>query len=195
MLAFAFTLFSTLLLATPSSAGLFRKNQAQYARNARHHNLAARSTPRVLGAYFNDWSNTDLSTVPYSNFTELDFFVGVTTPSVNEVAFTGRSNEEPYIREFVNKAHAAGSTAIVTVGGWTGSVYFSKLVETPANRTAFAKTIAQLVWNYNFDGVDFDWEYPNNVGMANYYAAEDTDNFLSFLKVRPILHDVHHRLD
>jgi len=46
--------------------------------------------------------------------------------------------------------------AILSVGGWTGSGYFSSAVATDANRTAFAKAIMDVVSQYNLDGVEFE---------------------------------------
>jgi len=46
--------------------------------------------------------------------------------------------------------------ALVAIGGWTGSRYFSTNVGSAQNRTAFVKTIVNLVKKYNLDGVDFE---------------------------------------
>lgn len=45
---------------------------------------------------------------------------------------------------------------LISVGGWTGSRFFSTAVATPANRTAFVKTIVDFVVKYQLDGVDFE---------------------------------------
>lgn len=52
---------------------------------------------------------------------------------------------------------AAKKKALFSVGGWTGSVYFSSLVATSTSRAAFAKTILNFTTTYGFDGVDLDW--------------------------------------
>lgn len=46
--------------------------------------------------------------------------------------------------------------ALISVGGWTGSRYFSTAVATPQNRTAFVRTVIGFVQKYNLDGVDFE---------------------------------------
>lgn len=46
---------------------------------------------------------------------------------------------------------------MITVGGWTGSQYFSTAVATAENRTAFTKTMMNLVQQYDLDGVDFEY--------------------------------------
>jgi chitinase len=48
----------------------------------------------------------------------------------------------------------------VTIGGWTGSKYFSSLVSSDWARRDFVGQIVNFVNTYQFDGVDIDWEYP-----------------------------------
>lgn len=47
-------------------------------------------------------------------------------------------------------------TALVSIGGWTGSQYYSTAVGSAENRTAFVKTVIGLVSKYELDGVDFE---------------------------------------
>lgn len=56
--------------------------------------------------------------------------------------------------------------AILSIGGWTGSQYFSIAMATPANRTAFVQAVLDLVSKYDLDGIDFEyvikaWIYPD----------------------------------
>ena len=46
--------------------------------------------------------------------------------------------------------------AMITIGGWTGSQYFSTAVNSATNRTAFVQAVLQLVEKYDLDGVDFE---------------------------------------
>lgn len=45
---------------------------------------------------------------------------------------------------------------MLTIGGWTGSKYFSSAVGSADNRTAFVNTMMGLVQKYNLDGLDFE---------------------------------------
>ena len=49
-----------------------------------------------------------------------------------------------------------GVKALVSVGGWTGSLYFSSAVASAENRTAFVKTITDFATQYQLDGIDFE---------------------------------------
>jgi chitinase len=79
------------------------------------------------------------------------------------------------------KASGAGTRIVLSVGGWAGSVYFSQCVSTAANRTTFVNTLASAVTTYGLDGIDIDWEYPNQVGAGNIHSPSDSANLLLFL--------------
>jgi Glycosyl hydrolases family 18 len=50
---------------------------------------------------------------------------------------------------------------------WTGSLYFSTLVQTASSRDAWSDVLVKAVEDYDLDGLNLDWEYPNNAnGVA-----------------------------
>ncbi len=49
--------------------------------------------------------------------------------------------------------------ALLSIGGWTGSRFFSSAVATDANRTAFAQAVMKVVSTYNLDGIEFECVY------------------------------------
>lgn len=48
---------------------------------------------------------------------------------------------------------------LIAIGGW-GAGNFSEAVATKENLEKFVGSIMEIVNQYNFDGVDLDWEYP-----------------------------------
>jgi chitinase len=53
-----------------------------------------------------------------------------------------------------------------------------------SSRQAFAKNIALVYDQFQLDGIDIDWEYPAQPGdPGNYVDANDTANFLEFLRL------------
>lgn len=50
-----------------------------------------------------------------------------------------------------------GVKALVSIGGWTGSRFYSSNVGSAANRTAFVETVINFVNKYNLDGLDFEY--------------------------------------
>lgn len=49
-----------------------------------------------------------------------------------------------------------GVKALVSVGGWTGSRWFSSNVASAENRTQFVKTLTDFARQYKLDGLDFE---------------------------------------
>lgn len=43
------------------------------------------------------------------------------------------------------------------ISSWTGSIHFSTLVRTSANRRKFANKIMEAVEKYDLNGVNLDW--------------------------------------
>jgi len=86
---------------------------------------------------------------------------------------------EAKLISMVNLAHAAGTKALIAVGGWDigdgggNDSRFTTLAANPATRTTFINNLISFVNQYNLDGVDMDWEYPdpvNNGGNPDFTA-------------------------
>ncbi|KAI8063346.1 glycoside hydrolase superfamily [Gilbertella persicaria] len=87
------------------------------------------------------------------------------------------------LKSFTKTAHQHHVGVSISVGGWSGSRYLSSLVKTEAKRKTFVNNIVKLVAEYNLDGVNLDWEYPNDPnGMSCNQRQKDTANYLLFIK-------------
>ena len=73
--------------------------------------------------------------------------------------------------------------SLISIGGWTWSGNFSTMARTDANRKAFARSCADFVDKWGFDGVDLDWEYPVKGGLeSNVVDPSDGKNLTLMLQ-------------
>jgi chitinase len=69
---------------------------------------------------------------------------------------------------------------MLAIGGWNeGSRRFSPMVEDPARRQVFIKSALRFLRQYNFDGIDLDWEYPT---LRAGGRPQDKDNYATFIE-------------
>ncbi|KAK2042639.1 family 18 glycosyl hydrolase [Colletotrichum somersetense] len=121
-----------------------------------------------------------VSSIPWEKYTDVKYAFAET---MADGSLNLSKSAPDQIPAFVAAAKAHNVKALISMGGWGGSMYFSSAIATPENRTAFVKTALDLVAQYDLDGLDFDWEYPNRQGLGcNTINANDTANFALFLQ-------------
>lgn len=143
---------------------------------------AAESDKIAIG-FYTGWHSDDvpLTSVSWDKYNTMIYAFATTAPDVQTLSLNG--SDGSVLPEFVKQAHAHGVSAHISVGGWSGSKYFSSHFQSAENRTAFANTVLNFLNEYNLDGVDFDWEYPGVQGVGcNVVNTNDTANFLAFLQ-------------
>ena len=68
---------------------------------------------------------------------------------------------------------------LLAIGGWNeGSKRFSPLVADPARRKKLIRSAIRFLRQYNFDGIDLDWEYPT---LRDGGRPEDRANYAKFV--------------
>ena len=92
------------------------------------------------------------------------------------------------------KAKYPNLKIVMSIGGWSWSNQFSALASTAAGRQAFVDSCVDQYLNGNipglapgaakgiFDGIDLDWEYPNEPGTNNPYGPQDTPDFTALMQ-------------
>ncbi|KAJ3796868.1 glycoside hydrolase [Lentinula aff. detonsa] len=135
----------------------------------------------IAAAYYPDWSESEFppESLDYTRFSIL-FFAFAIPNSSNTLTWDSGSQDMLTRTVTAARNSGAGTKVVLSVGGWGGSVYFSQCVASAANRTTFANTLVSAVNTFGLDGIDIDWEYPNEVGAGNINSPSDAANLLTF---------------
>ncbi|HNB53852.1 MAG TPA: glycosyl hydrolase family 18 protein, partial [Anaerolineales bacterium] len=64
-----------------------------------------------------------------------------------------------------------GVKVLVSVGGWGWDEQFEVLAADPATRATFVSGLAAYAKEYNLDGLDIDWEYPDPGTSDQHFLA------------------------
>ena len=87
-----------------------------------------------------------------------------------------------YLKENLKLRRSTGVRVVLSIGGGgSGSLGFSDACLTDESRAKFVNSIMEIVKEYQFDGVDLDWEYPAWTGLSD-SRPEDKDNFTKLCK-------------
>jgi GH18 family chitinase len=78
------------------------------------------------------------------------------------------------LEQTVEKAHQYQVQVLISVGGWGWDDEFEAMAADPATREVFVRDLARFVDEYQLDGADIDWEYPN--------PGESAQNFLALIR-------------
>lgn len=86
------------------------------------------------------------------------------------------------LRSLVKIAHQHEKSVFISIGGWGigdgggDDTRFHKMAERAEGRHTFVRNVMQFVRNYQVDGVDLDWEYPDEDSpSADHYVSLVTE--------------------
>jgi chitinase len=140
----------------------------------------------MVVAYVAGYREFDFSTIDVSGITHINYaFANIRN---GEVVFdtTKIDGVVPNAGDIIElnslKVSKIDLKVLVSVGGWTWSGGFSDAALTEESRAKFARSCAAFVKEYQLDGIDLDWEYPNQPGAGNIHRPEDVQNFTLMLK-------------
>lgn len=72
---------------------------------------------------------------------------------------------------------------LLAFGGWGGCATCSPLFANSDNRKAFARSVQEILDQYQLDGIDIDWEYPAIQGPVGHpFAPSDKQNFTALIQ-------------
>jgi chitinase len=140
---------------------------------------------RIVG-YIAGFRNFDFTTVDAAKLTHINYaFANIIDGEVSfdtaRIDNTLRNSDD--IRKLLDlKKVNRDLKVLVSVGGWGWSGNFSDAALSDSSRNRFAASAARFITDNRLDGIDLDWEYPNQPGAGNKYRPEDVHNFTLLLK-------------
>jgi chitinase len=97
-------------------------------------------------------------------YTHINYSFAIPAPSGDTLLPLSRSEHAAIM---VERAHAEKKKIFLSVGGWGigdapgDDARFHRMAETEKGRKTFNASVMKMVEQYGFDGVDLDWEYPD----------------------------------
>lgn len=137
-----------------------------------------------------DFSKIDAKKLTHINYAFANIINGKVQFDTTNIDNTSLKTSDLKVLQALKKTNP-DLKILVSVGGWTWSGNFSEVALTEKSRKIFAKSCADFIKKYKLDGIDIDWEYPNQSGAGNTHRPEDKTNFTLLLKeVRRALNEL-----
>lgn len=108
--------------------------------------------------------------IPYEQLTHINY--SFLTPKADGT-FNPMANGWK-LKQIVETAHQHDVRVSISVGGWGWDAQFEELAADPESRSAFVQNLTAFVDEYQLDGTDIDWEYPD--------AGQSSQNFLALIR-------------
>ena len=75
------------------------------------------------------------------------------------------------LRRVVEIGHAENVKVLISVGGWGWDDEFEQLAAAADRRARFVSAVVDFVAEYQLDGADIDWEYPDASASSEHFVA------------------------
>ncbi|KAL8255333.1 hypothetical protein R6Q59_033554 [Mikania micrantha] len=117
------------------------------------------------GVYWPSWSERDYppANIQTTYFTHIYYAFLIPNERTFEIRIDGATASA--LRRFTDtlRQKTPAVKTLFSVGGATaGSQIFASMASNPNSRRSFISSTIQVARQFNFDGVDFDWEHPAN---------------------------------
>lgn len=108
--------------------------------------------------------NTAIQEIPFDQVTHINYAFAIPAKTGDTLESLHHTD---YIRQLIDTAHQHQVKVFLSIGGWGigdgggDDSRFHRMAETPIGRLKFMASSLKMVQEYNFDGIDLDWEYPD----------------------------------
>ncbi|MBO0432056.1 glycosyl hydrolase family 18 protein [Enterococcus sp. DIV0660C] len=130
-----------------------------------------------------DGKGYDPVDVPFDKITHVNYGFMIIDPKTGKLTSndawadfddTVSGGGKNYIGQITDMADENDVAAMVSIGGWNNSVNdmaFDIVTKTPEKMDAFTDEAVKFMLDHNFDGIDIDWEYPDNADRQTKFIA------------------------
>lgn len=139
---------------------------------------------KIIG-YFSA-GKIDTAAIPYEQLTHINYAFAIPNKAGDGGLLPVPKPDT--LRSIVRNAHKNNVKVFISVGGWNigdgGGIddRFEKLGNHRASRTKFTQSILEVIKDFNLDGADIDWEYPDPI-------LPSSDNYVKLMtELRDSLH-------
>ncbi|GAA0448960.1 hypothetical protein Ade02nite_57800 [Paractinoplanes deccanensis] len=118
--------------------------------------------------YMPSWAGS-VTSIQYSKLTHINYSFAL--PNANGTLQPIENTSK--LQQLVTLGHQNNTKVSLAIGGWNdgNDSAFESLAANSGTRTTFVNTVMSTVRQYNLDGVDIDWEYPDPGTSGNNYTA------------------------
>jgi chitinase len=118
--------------------------------------------------YMPSWAGS-VTSVQYAKLTHINYSFAL--PNANGTLQPIENTAK--LQQLVTLGHQNNVRVSLAVGGWNdgNDSAFESLAASAGTRTTFVNSLMSVVRQYNLDGIDMDWEYPDPGASANNYTA------------------------
>ena len=110
------------------------------------------------------------SLIPYDKLTHINY--SFLTPKADGTF--NQINNGWKLKLIAENAHKQDVKVLISVGGWGWDKQFETVAADPSLRSVFVQNLKAFVDEYQLDGADIDWEYPD--------AGQSAQNFLALMQ-------------
>ena len=121
------------------------------------------SSGRVIG-YYPSWVQNQftIDQIDFLTFTHIIHAFAWPNNQGDILSYDGTFNIN-----FSNQVHSQGGKFLLSLGGGGASDGFAAATSTDELRSYFIANIIEKINSYGYDGIDIDWEYPQNNNQTN----------------------------
>lgn len=130
--------------------------------------VASTTMAQRVGGFFPNWVNPNLvDNVQWDYIT--DTYYAFAQPTDNGGVDIGNTNARNVLTRLSATARLEGVKVHVSFGGAAqGDRGWAQMISTATRRQNFANACADLVQQYNLDGISLDWEFPSGTQATNF---------------------------